>query len=241
MEVPGIAVGPAYRAMMLGAAGRLAIVRGESAGALTRALVSTAAGRRPAAETELLERIAWRRTQLAADHPELAETVAWLSITPLWGAFLTRLVAELRPRSVVELGTGFGLSTLHLAAGLEVSGAGSLATFDEFADWVDVAEEGLARVRLGDRVEVNRGEIDRTLPDALAAIGQVDLAFLDADKPGTRRHFGLLLPYLPVGAVLIFDDIDFDDAMRTSWRAITRHVRVRAAIGLRRVGLVVLG
>ena len=39
------------------------------------------------------------------------------SVSPRWGALLYRLVKWYRPASVIELGTGIGISTAYLAAG----------------------------------------------------------------------------------------------------------------------------
>jgi predicted O-methyltransferase YrrM len=178
------------------------------------------------------------------DHsmPLFAPT-AFLSIPPIWGAFLLRLVRELSPRSCLELGTGLGISTAYQAAALELNGDGRLLTLDAARDWGEIATEGLAEVGLADRVELRLGAIERSLEDALEAVAPVDFAFVDAEhqEQPTLRYFELMLPRLSRGATVVFDDVGHPREMRRAWRAVCRHPRVAGALALGRMGVARIG
>lgn len=163
----------------------------------------------------------------------------WVSIPPVWGRFLTRLVRELRPRRCLELGTGMGLSAAYQAIALELNGEGTLTTLD-FHEAARVGERGLSRLSLDHRVELHFGDIDRNLPELLPAVGPVEFALLDAEhsEAATVRHFDLLRAHLADDAIVVFDDIAQTEEMRRAWRTVIARPGVSLAVPLRRVGVV---
>jgi predicted O-methyltransferase YrrM len=257
MLAPGSAAANAgYRLLLAVAAGRL---RGQdrSSRAVARALRTTALGQVPPAERAWLGRIAGYRGELAdgaitanADpthgldphtHQEQASAAClWMSLPPLLGSLLTRLVRELEPRSCLELGTGFGVSTSYQAAALDLNGSGRLVTLD-VEGMQRIAGPGLAGIGLGDRVTLRSGQIEETLAGAIADVEPIDFALLDADhtEAGTMGAFEQLLPCLGAGAVLVFDDIAWTEEMRRAWRRIAGHPRIADAVAIRRLGIAV--
>jgi predicted O-methyltransferase YrrM len=263
---PGSPVARAgYRAVMAVSVPRLAARRDRPSQALMRALGAAAAGRSSAEESRWAARIEERRGQLVTsgavvrttirDAPEpdgsppqeasmaVSQGSAWMSLPETWCMFLMRLIRELRPRSCVELGTGFGISGAYLAAALELNEAGHLTTFDRAGGVARIAEEGFSVLGLAQRVNLAMGPIDRTLEQALEGQATIDCALVDAEhtEEATMRHFEALLPFLSAGAVVVFDDLNWEAwGMRRAWRRIRNHRRVSVAIGLRRMGAVVV-
>src|SRR5688572_21226429 len=121
---------------MAAALPRVALRSDRPSRALAAALRDSVIGRMSPDEREWLARIEARRSRLpellthardSAGHhgtllPDTTRAVRWMSIPSVWGRFLMRLVRELAPRSCLELGTGFGLSTAYQAAALELNG-----------------------------------------------------------------------------------------------------------------------
>jgi predicted O-methyltransferase YrrM len=223
--------------------------------AIAAALRDTALGRLSGEERHWLARIEARRTQLPAmltrsrdsvgHHGRLLEettrAVRWMSIPPVWGRLLLRLVRELGARSCLELGTGFGLSAAYQAAALELNGEGRLVSFDQ-EELMEIASAGLDGLGLAARVGLVGGRIERTLTNELSRGGPVDFAFLDADhtEEGTLSAFDAIVPYLAGEAVVVLDDIGWTGEMQRAWAAVQGRDRVSATIGLRRVGIAVI-
>lgn len=247
-----------HRAVMLVQAGR--VNRHHPAGsAIAGALRDAALGRLPAAEREWIERIEWRRTEIpfemavadlrendpsaspAARLAQSWEVCRWVSVSPVWGAFLMRLVAELGPRSCLELGTGLGLSAAYEAAALELRGEGTLVTMD-FHEAARIGERGFGELGLADRTELVFGDIDETLSGVLERIAPVGYAMLDAEhtESATVRHFETIAPHLAEGAVVVLDDITATEEMRRAWQHVVAHPRVVLAVPLRRIGVVAI-
>lgn len=248
----------AHRALMAAGALRIAGSDEPGARAVARALRAGAAGRMPTDEGDWIARVEARRGEIpfelaaAGDEPAAAadparrladawETCRWTSIPPLWGRFLTRLVRELAPSSCLELGTGLGLSAAYQGAALELNGHGQLITLDAH-EAARIAERGVAELGLEHRVRLEFGLIDETLDALLERVGPVDYALLDADhsEEATVRHFDAVLPHLADGAVVALDDITQTDGMKRAWRTVAGRARVAAAVGLRRIGVIVL-
>ncbi len=99
---------------------------------------------------------------------------------------LLQLLARVRgARTILEIGTLGGYSTIWLARALPPDG--SLVTLEVDPRHAEVATANLARAGLGDVVDLRLGRAVDTLAqlDAEGA-GPFDLVFVDADKPSNR-------------------------------------------------------
>ncbi len=128
---------------------------------------------------------------------------AQMQISPEQGAFLTTLVAAMGARRIIEVGTFTGYSALCLARGL--ASGGLLQCFDVSDEWTQIARRYWKRAGLDDRIELTLGPAARSLA-ALPADPVVDVAFVDADKPGYPEYVELLLPRLRPGGLLLLDN-----------------------------------
>jgi caffeoyl-CoA O-methyltransferase len=145
--------------------------------------------------TELVERT----------HAAIPEQ-AHMSVAPEEGALLTFLVRLLGCTRIVEVGTFTGFSSLCLARGL--SAGGSLITCDVSEEWTGLAAEFWARDGVADSIELRLGPALDTLR-ALPAEPHLDLAFIDADKPGYIGYWDELVPRMRPGALLMADNTLF--------------------------------
>lgn len=233
-----------HRGVMLAAAARLR-PRDETTRAIARALATAGAGRHPAAERAWIERIEARRRRIPADAEpgdELRRACPFWSIPRHWGRFLTRLVAELEPASCIEMGVGFGMSGCYQAAALELARRGRLACLDQEESLAEIARESFAELGLEHRVELTMGPIGETLEPVARASAPIDYAYIDAEhtEEATVHNFEVALPHLAPGAVVVVDDIMLEGDMRRAWARIAAHERVGLALGLRRLGVVVV-
>lgn len=124
--------------------------------------------------------------------------------TAQWLYLLTRTS---KARTVVEFGTSFGVSTLHLAAGLRDNGGGHLITTEFEPGKVLKAQANLKAAGLADLVEIRQGDALQTLSSDLPK--SIDLVLLDGAK-GLYLDVLLALEYrLAPGALVIADDADY--------------------------------
>jgi caffeoyl-CoA O-methyltransferase len=140
---------------------------------------------------------------LAAETAALGP-VSVMQVAVEQGAFLTLLARLLGARRIVEVGTFTGYSAICLARGL--SDGGRLLCCDVNAEWTAIASRYWERARLTDRIELRLAPALDTLR-ALPKTPEIDLAFIDADKPGYRGYYEELLPRLRPNGLLVFDNV----------------------------------
>lgn len=130
----------------------------------------------------------------------------WLPVSRETGALLYMLARGCRARAIVEFGTSFGISTLHLAAALRDNGGGRLITSEFEPSKVARARENLAAGGLLDLVEVREGDALRTLSSDLPET--IDMLLLDGAKALYPEILNLVESRLRPGALIIADDAD---------------------------------
>ncbi|BBC74016.1 methyltransferase [Altererythrobacter sp. B11] len=123
------------------------------------------------------------------------------------GQLLYILARATRARSIVEFGTSFGLSTLHLAAALRDNGGGRLITSEFEPSKVAIAKTNFAAAGLSDLVELREGDALTTLSHDLPAT--IDLLLLDGAKSLYSDVLALVEDRLRPGAVIVADNADY--------------------------------
>ena len=130
-----------------------------------------------------------------------------LAVSRETGALLYMLARSRNVRTIVEFGTSFGISTLHLAAALRDNGGGRLITSEFEASKVVRARENLAAGELNDLVEIREGDALQTLSINLP--DTIDLVLLDGAKALYPEILSLVESRLKPGALIIADNADY--------------------------------
>lgn len=140
--------------------------------------------------------------RLMADTAELGG-VAGMQVSPEQGALLTLLTRIAGARRAVELGTFTGYSALCIARGL-VDG-GRLLCCDISEEWTSMARRAWAGAGVADRIDLRIGPALDTLR-SLPATAELDLVFIDADKPAYGDYLTEVVPRLRPGGLLLVDN-----------------------------------
>ncbi|MFF3648423.1 O-methyltransferase [Streptomyces sp. NPDC002181] len=124
---------------------------------------------------------------------------------------LLHLLARIRgARTILEIGTLGGYSTIWLARALPTGGR--LVTLEVDAHCADVAAANVARAGLADVVDIRRGPALDLLPQ-LTGLAPFDLVFIDADKPSNPDYLKWALELTRPGSVIIGDNVVRDGAV----------------------------
>ncbi|MDQ1737940.1 MAG: caffeoyl-CoA O-methyltransferase [Pseudonocardiales bacterium] len=141
--------------------------------------------------------------QLHKETEELG-SVAGMQIGDDQGQFLTMMARLVQARRSVEVGTFTGYSSLCIARGL-VDG-GSLLCCDVSEEWTAIAKRAWERAGLSDRIQLRLDPAIKTLR-SLPTDADIDLVFIDADKPGYISYWDELVPRVRQGGVLLADNV----------------------------------
>lgn len=123
------------------------------------------------------------------------------------GVLLYMLARSTGATSVVEFGTSFGLSTIHLAAAVRDNGGGRVITTEFEPSKAARARAHLEAAGLSDLVEIREGDALQTLAADLPET--IDLVLLDGAKALYGDILSLLEPRLRPGAPIVADNADY--------------------------------
>jgi predicted O-methyltransferase YrrM len=129
-----------------------------------------------------------------------------IALTPAQGKLLHLLARMHGARSVLELGTLGGYSTIWLARALPADGR--LITLELNADYARVAAANIERAGLAGLIKIEVGPALEGLRRLVAeGAGPFDLVFIDADKQRTPEYFELALELTRPGSMILTDNV----------------------------------
>ena len=135
----------------------------------------------------------------AADLPPIA-------ITPNQGKLLEMLARIHGARSILELGTLGGYSTIWLARALPRDGR--LVTLEREPRYAEVARRNIANAGFAETVQIRVGPALQTLPELRdEGAGPFDLIFIDADKQNYPGYLEWSLELSRVGTLIVGDNV----------------------------------
>jgi O-methyltransferase len=125
------------------------------------------------------------------------------------GQFLGLLVGLCGARTVLEIGTFTGYSTLCMARALPAGGR--VITCDITNKWPMIGTEFWQRAGVADRIDLRIGDATAALADLTAeqGPGSVDFVFIDADKAGYVRYYEAALELVKPGGLIVLDNTLF--------------------------------
>ena len=149
---------------------------------------------------------------------------------------LFRMVQYYKPQTVIELGTSFGITSAHLAAG---NPSGKVYTLEGAPAIAAIAKKTFEKAGAGN-IELLSGDFSQDLPLLLQKIKTVDFAFIDGNhrKTPTLDYFHQLLKHASGTTLLVFDDIHWSAEMESAWAEIKMHRSVTMTIDLFFIGIV---
>lgn len=129
-----------------------------------------------------------------------------IAVAPNQGKLLHLLVAMIKARNILELGTLAGYSAIWMGRALPPDGR--LVTLEVDPKHAELAEANIDRAGLSKIVEIRLGPALETLPKiAKEATEKFDLVFIDADKQSTPDYVKWALELTHPGSLIVVDNV----------------------------------
>lgn len=145
-------------------------------------------------EPETLQRLS-REAHIRLKHPRMISG-------HLQGRLLKMLVALVRPRGILEIGTYTAYATVCLAESLlPTARITTVEINDELEDYI---RQALALAGCAEKVDLKIGDALDIIP--LLDLSCTDMVYLDADKRLYIEYFKLIQDKLPPGALVLADN-----------------------------------
>lgn len=148
-------------------------------------------------------------------------------VAPDVGRFLHTLVLATRPRVILEIGTSGGYSTIWLATAARSVDA-TVTTLEIDPAKVRRAASNLREAGVDNTATIVEADAFDYLRDRRKPI---DFVFLDAEKEDYLRFLELIVPLLPVGGLLVADNlISHAEALSQFRQRCESHPRLSAVV-----------
>lgn len=121
---------------------------------------------------------------------------------PYQGRVLSIIAKLVNPKTILELGTFTGYSTICLAEGLHKEG--TLHTIDVNEELVDLQRKYFDKSGFGHQIIQHTGNALDIIPQINTSF---DLVFIDADKPNYCNYFNLIIDTLNPGGIILSDNV----------------------------------
>ena len=139
------------------------------------------------------------------------------------GKILVKVIREIKPKRVLEIGTLVGYSAILM--GKELSSDAHLITIEKDANSAEKARENIRKAEIPPTVEVIVGDALEIIPKLG---GTFDLVFIDAEKSEYLKYLQLVESKLHKGSVIVADNAenapDYLDYVRNSGKYMSKHV-----------------
>jgi predicted O-methyltransferase YrrM len=169
-------------------------------------------------------------------HVPVSKIIKASSVKTVDGHLLFRLVRWFKPRTILELGTSLGISTLYMALG---NPEANIISIEGNRETLDITKRNFEEIGIKN-IRLVPGSFDERLASVLAEIPSPDLIFFDGNhrKEPTLNYFNLCMQHMHKDSLFIFHDIHWSEGMEQAWNEITSHPSVTVTIDLFRIGLV---
>jgi caffeoyl-CoA O-methyltransferase len=144
------------------------------------------------------------KPQIKLDLAKLPQNLYWQ--IPVDGAeYLKQTVLRLKPKTILEIGTSSGYSSLWLAEGLLEAGLtdSQIITIESHAGRFEFASENFKKANVGNLIQQLKGHAPEAIPSDL----KFELAFFDGTKSQTVSFFDAVWPNLALGGEVLVDNV----------------------------------
>jgi predicted O-methyltransferase YrrM len=152
------------------------------------------------------------------------------------GGILYKLLLEFKPATILELGTGLGVSAAYLAIACPNS---KVITIEGSAERSEFAKHALSKLEISN-IEFLRGAFETHLPALLSDANHPLFVFIDGNHKylPTIEYFESILNYCNENTIIVLDDIYWSAEMEEAWKEISHHEKVVLSIDLFRFGII---
>jgi caffeoyl-CoA O-methyltransferase len=145
-------------------------------------------------------------TLTAAELSHKSEKIPLINVSPNLGKLLHLLARLANAKTILEVGTLAGYSTIWMASALPEDG--KLITLEIDAHHAEVAQKNIDRAGLSSKVEIRVGKAVDLLPQLMNEQSvPFDMIFIDADKPPYAEYFEWALKLSRPGTLIIADNV----------------------------------
>jgi len=173
---------------------------------------------------------------MSSSRRRLSDISRLSSIHNRYGRVLYNIAHYYNGKSILELGTSVGISTLFMALGAPDS---RIISIEGCKTLAETAKRNISRCNI-DNTDIITGDFDNQLP-VISDMGfSPSMVFVDGNhrKEPVLKYFAFLKELITAESVIIFDDINYSFEMKEAWNEIKSDSQVSVSIDIFQLGFV---
>jgi predicted O-methyltransferase YrrM len=157
-------------------------------------------------------------------------------MSPRLAQLVYRLVSDLKPGKIIEIGACLGFTSAYLA---KAAPEASLFCVERYSETLTITKESLQKLNIHN-VKLLSGNANKLLPELISGIPELDFILIDGNHRGASvlNYFNCCLPKMSKNSMMIFEDIYRSSEMKSAWKDIKSNPEVSVTIDLFWIGLV---
>jgi predicted O-methyltransferase YrrM len=167
---------------------------------------------------------------------KIANIAKYSSKPPKYTALIYRIIKYLKPQTILEIGTSFGISTMYMA---QANAQANIVTLEGCPATAAIAQQNFDSLQMHN-IKLIKGNFDETLPGYLNTNPILDFVFFDGNhrKEPTIRYFNQCIEKAHPDSVFVLDDIHWSEEMEAAWKLIQEDPRSQLCLDFYSFGIV---
>jgi predicted O-methyltransferase YrrM len=147
-----------------------------------------------------------------------------------------RLVLDVNPSTIIELGNCLGITTAYLA---KAAPNAQIISLERYPETAEITHENLDKLNI-QNLELLVGNFDELFPEVIRNSTELNFVLINGKHPkeAILNYFRWCLPKLSEESILIVDNIYRSQDMKDAWEQIKAHPEVSVTFDLFQIGLV---
>jgi len=156
---------------------------------------------------------------------------------PKQAEMLAELASKCNGKTILELGTAFGTTTLALHFAAPKS---PIITLEGVPEIAAIAQQNFKQTD-SKHIELKIGRFADTLPETVESVKEISLTFIDGhhSRIPTLEYLEILFPSLAEKAIVVIDDIYYSRDMSQCWSELQQHPAFQVKLDFFHFGLLI--
>jgi len=150
-----------------------------------------------------------------------------LAITKETGELLNMILRLKNAKNMLEVGTSTGYSTIWCAEAISEQ-SGKIITIEQNPSKIKRAKENFQQAGISDTIIIKKGLAMQILTELNLQQKYrnfFDLVLIDADKENVIKYFDLILPMVPIGGVIVTDNMLYPEKFREDMKKFSDYLK----------------
>jgi predicted O-methyltransferase YrrM len=168
----------------------------------------------------------------------ISKMTAFSAVSSSEGYWLALLANHAPTKTILELGTHFGLSSAYMAS---LNKMVHIYTIEGCPETAAIATETFNQLKLKDRIHQQIGTFEEILPSFLPHSPPIDLLFIDGNHRGKalRHYLKICSPFISQDGIIVLSDIYWSEDMQETWHDIYENYSLFHVIDLFHFGILI--